>query len=29
MNWAATYEDAVKEAQSSKKPLFIDAFSPT
>ena len=28
MKWAASYDEAVKEAQASKKPLLIDAFSP-
>ena len=28
MTWAATYDDAVKEAQAAKKPLLVDAFSP-
>ena len=28
MNWAASYDEAVNEAQSAKKPLLIDAFSP-
>lgn len=29
MNWAASYDDAVKEAAAAKKPLLVDAFSPT
>mgnify|MGYP001568373403 CR=1 FL=1 len=28
MKWAASYDEAVKEAQTLKRPLLIDAFSP-